>query len=176
MWKESDPGELAGNGYRLRPESAADYPFPESLYVSIRWSELSASHWAETEKLAFLRNRFALQSRRYRSYSPGAGFAVLEHAGAPIGRICLYRSSADYRVMDISLVAGFRNRGLGTTLLQAVIEEARETGAGTSIHVEKQNPAQRLYRRLGFREVGEHGPYGLMVRGCEAGRHGGATA
>jgi hypothetical protein len=31
-----------------------------------------------------------------------------------------------------------------------------------SIHVEKFNPAQNLYRRLGFREAGEDGPYWRM--------------
>ena len=42
------------------------------------------------------------------------------------------------------------------------MEEACVTGKALTIHVEKNNPAMRLYRRLGFMPIGEHGVYDLM--------------
>ena len=42
------------------------------------------------------------------------------------------------------------------------MDEARAAGKALTIHVEKNNPAMRLYRRLGFVPTGEHGVYDLM--------------
>jgi ribosomal protein S18 acetylase RimI-like enzyme len=43
-----------------------------------------------------------------------------------------------------------------------VFAEARLCGKEVSISVEKFNPAQRLYRRLGFREYAEDNVYWFM--------------
>lgn len=40
--------------------------------------------------------------------------------------------------------------------------QAAAQAKAVRIHVEQTNPAMRLYRRLGFRQVGEHGIYHLM--------------
>ena len=40
--------------------------------------------------------------------------------------------------------------------------EAAAAGKTLSIHVEKNNPARRLYDRLGFREINDVGVYLLM--------------
>jgi ribosomal protein S18 acetylase RimI-like enzyme len=70
----------------------------------------------------------------------------------------------DIRIVDISLLPEFRGQGVGTALLGAVTQEAAKEHRSVSIHVEKFNPAQRLYRRLGFVEAGGSGRYWLMVR------------
>ena len=64
--------------------------------------------------------------------------------------------------MDIAVAASHRNRGIGTTFLGRLIEEATATGLPLTIHVEQMNPALRLYERLGFRRVGENSVYFLM--------------
>ena len=46
--------------------------------------------------------------------------------------------------------------------MQAVCAEARAAGKKVSICVEKFNPAQRLYRRLGFREIADEGVHWIM--------------
>jgi ribosomal protein S18 acetylase RimI-like enzyme len=38
------------------------------------------------------------------------------------------------------------------------------TARTLSIHVEANNPARRLYERLGFRSVADHGVYLLLER------------
>jgi ribosomal protein S18 acetylase RimI-like enzyme len=43
-----------------------------------------------------------------------------------------------------------------------VLAEAELAGKPVRIHVEQFNPAQRLYRRLGFRPVEDQGVYSLM--------------
>ena len=52
-----------------------------------------------------------------------------------------------------------RNRGIGTRLLRELQEEARSAGKPLRIHVERFNPALRLYERLGFRQTEDKGIY-----------------
>jgi ribosomal protein S18 acetylase RimI-like enzyme len=65
--------------------------------------------------------------------------------------------------MDIALLPERRGRGIGTRLLQELLDAGRASGRSVSIHVERENPARRLYERLGFHAVGEHGIHLLMA-------------
>jgi len=47
--------------------------------------------------------------------------------------------------------------------LRDLLEEAAATNRRLIIHVERYNPALRLYRRLGFEPVGETGVYLLLA-------------
>lgn len=50
----------------------------------------------------------------------------------------------------------YRQQGIATRLLQATIEKGRRMGLPTGLLVDKGNPhAEQLYRRLGFRYVGD---------------------
>jgi ribosomal protein S18 acetylase RimI-like enzyme len=49
-------------------------------------------------------------------------------------------------------------------LLDRLIAEANRARASVTIHVERFNPALRLYERLGFRKLKEVGPYDFMER------------
>jgi ribosomal protein S18 acetylase RimI-like enzyme len=48
-----------------------------------------------------------------------------------------------------------RGGGIGTQTLTRVIEECRPTAKGISLSVRADNPAVRLYRRLGFETLSE---------------------
>ena len=84
--------------------------------------------------------------------------------GEPAGRLYVARWEDEIRIVDIALLPEYRGRGLGTTLLEGLIEEAEAAGKPLSIHVEMNNPARPLYDRLGFEEAGEFGVYVLMRR------------
>ncbi|WP_245262846.1 GNAT family N-acetyltransferase [Mesorhizobium sp. LSHC432A00] len=49
-------------------------------------------------------------------------------------------------------------------MLADLIDEAAAAGKSVSIHVEKNNPARRLYKRLGFTVAEDKGVYDLMIR------------
>ncbi|MFP5246640.1 MAG: GNAT family N-acetyltransferase, partial [Thermoanaerobaculia bacterium] len=66
------------------------------------------------------------------------------------------------RVMDIALVPEHRGRGIGGVLMHELLSRARAEGRSVSIHVEMNNPAMRLYERLGFRQIDSYGIYHLM--------------
>ena len=64
--------------------------------------------------------------------------------------------------MDIALLPEHRNRGLGGALVRELLDEAAAAGCLVSLHVEENNPARRLYQRLGFRDVADVSFYKLM--------------
>jgi ribosomal protein S18 acetylase RimI-like enzyme len=68
------------------------------------------------------------------------------------------------RILDIALLAPFRNAGTGSALLADVIAEADRDGRRVSLHVERWNRARRLYERLGFAVVAETDVYLLLER------------
>ena len=77
------------------------------------------------------------------------------------------RSQDEIRIVDIALLAEFCNRGIGTTLLRGLQSEAAAAGKPLRIHVERFNPALRLYERLGFRQIDDRG---VSVPGVDRGR------
>lgn len=79
-----------------------------------------------------------------------------------VGRLYVDRWTREIRIMDIALLPEHRGAGIGTRLLRELQEEARAAGKALSIHVEKFNPALRLYERLGFRAREDKGVYLLM--------------
>ena len=138
-------------------------PFLRQLYNSTRWEELAPLvDWTDAQKFAFLDQQFDAQRSYYLSQYAGAAFDVLEAQGAPAGRLYLDRQADTLLVIDIALLPQWCGRGIGTALLEAMFAEARLSGKGVTISVEKFNPAQRLYRRLGFREYAESDIYWFM--------------
>jgi ribosomal protein S18 acetylase RimI-like enzyme len=157
------PATLVQQGLALRPETEADVPFLRGLYISTRWEELAAvAEWTDEQKVAFLESQFAAQRQHYLAYFANAAFDVIEDNGVPAGRLYLDRQDKTFLIVDIALLPPWRNRGIGTALIEAVFAEARLCGKEVSISVEKFNPAQRLYRRLGFREYAEDDVYWFM--------------
>jgi ribosomal protein S18 acetylase RimI-like enzyme len=156
------PEELSRRGIALRGETDADFSFLQALYCAVRWPELEPTGWPDAAKHAFLSTQFSYQFRHYDAHYPETDFGIIEQDGKPIGRLYLDRGIPELRIVDVSLMPETRNAGIGTALLLAVCAEAQVEGRFVGIHVEKFNPAQRLYRRLGFAVAGENGPYWRM--------------
>lgn len=55
--------------------------------------------------------------------------------------------------LAVAVLPGFRGRGVGTTMLELLLEAARERFGAIVLTVRVGNQAQRLYRRFGFTEV-----------------------
>jgi ribosomal protein S18 acetylase RimI-like enzyme len=161
--------ELAVQGISFRPIGADDRSFLYHVYASTREEELAVTGWSAVQKEAFLMMQFKAQHTDYQEHYPQAAFLVILRQGQPIGRLYLDRRLDTLRIIDIALLPQYRGQGVGTTILEAILSEGQRLGLPVSIHVERFNPAQRLYRRLGFRQVADRGVYYLMEKTPDAG-------
>lgn len=155
---------LRAPGVTLRPVDADDHAFLSALYAHSRAAEMALVDWPEQAKRDFLQQQFDLQHAYYVANYPGADFLVVELDGARAGRIYVYRSPGDIRVMDVALLPELRGRGIGSGLLAELIEESERSGSSITLHVEADNPAVRLYQRLGFEHLEDRGVYQFYGR------------
>jgi GNAT superfamily N-acetyltransferase len=150
----------AGSGrLGLRPATTEDEPFLCAVYGSTRADELAQVDWDDGQKLAFVQMQFAAQHRYYQERYTDASFQVILCDGVPAGRLYVARWPAEIRIVDIALLPEHRGQGTGTYLLHALQAEAALAGKPLRIHVERFNPALRLYARLGFRMIADRGVY-----------------
>lgn len=151
------PAALVSQGYRLRAEHDDDIPFLITLYASTRETELSPLPWSAEQKAAFVLHQFDAQRRHYRTFFPTTAFDIIERNGIPLGRLYVDVRVTHVHVIDIALVPEARGMGLGTALMTALQDHARDFGMGLDLFVETFNPARRLYQRLGFFDIADHG-------------------
>ena len=152
----------AAAGLTFRPATAEDMGFLFRLYASTRADELAPLPWSSEQKSAFLAMQFEAQHSHYLKHYPDALWLVIERDGAPLGRLYLEHWTSQHRIIDIALMPEARGQGLGSALLRDILDEAGRRARAVSIHVEKENPAMRLYKRLGFETVEDKGVYDLL--------------
>lgn len=146
----------------FRPITEGDQPFLQGLYGSTRAAELAMVPWSDEEKDAFIAMQFNAQHSFYQQQFGEADFFMVTKDKENIGRLYLDHRSAETRIIDIALLPRYQRMGIGKQLLTDVIEAARQRGVPVTIHVEKNNPAMSLYRRLGFELREDQGVYDLM--------------
>ena len=66
--------------------------------------------------------------------------------------------------MDMLLLGELRGQGLGSALLDELIEESETSGAKITLHVEAENPAMAWYLRKGFERLEDRGVYQFLAR------------
>jgi ribosomal protein S18 acetylase RimI-like enzyme len=146
----------------LRAATPQDEPFLHAVYASTRADELALVDWDDNQKAAFVQMQFSAQHQYYHEHFVGATYQVILCDGAPAGRLYLGRWPEEIRIIDIALLPEYRNRGTGSFLLEQILTEAAQARKRVTIHVERNNPALRLYTRLGFRPLADEGVYLLM--------------
>jgi len=144
---------------RLRPEREDDQAFRLQLFRDSR-PELSMLPLAPEMREQLIHHQFNAQTVGYRTQFPRARFDIIELDGAPIGRIVVDRPGTAIHIIDQAIVPAWRNLGLGTTIMRALMQEAAGAGLPMRLMVFSGNdPSRRLYERLGFvpvRETGTH--------------------
>lgn len=152
-----------GNVLRLRRVGTDDDEFLFTLYVSTREEELAQVEWSEGQKEQFLRWQYELQRREYETRFPDADYYMVTLDDQPAGRIWIGIDDQQIRLLDIALLPKFQNRGAGTFLLRALMDEAAVAKKPLRHMVFVLNSdAHRFYERLGFVVIDDLGAYKHM--------------
>jgi GNAT superfamily N-acetyltransferase len=128
----------------LRPATEDDVPFLLALPHETMDAHLVASGIAPALEEHLRRVLYRLDCAQ-----------IVQMAGQAVGLMKVSRDGRDWILIQIQLTQASRGQGVGTQLIQSVIDEARKAGASLSLGVLKANPAVRLYQRLGFTVVEE---------------------
>jgi len=150
-------------GVSLRGMTQSDLRFIQRLFARVRWPEFAASGMPPRQICALLRMQCNAQHQHYMQHFQKTDYGVLVGPdGQLIGRLYLDWGKEDLRIVDIALMPNWQQRGLGRALLECVFADAAAKGMKVAIHVEKNNPALKLYDRLGFRAVEDKEVYWFM--------------
>lgn len=141
----------------------ADLDFLRKLYISTRWDEVAVLiDWTEQQKLNFLSEQFSFQHAHYMEQYAGADFFLIKNGKTKIGRLYKEYRTDEIRIIDIALLPEYRGKGIGGRIMESILAEAKKKDLAVRIHVEHNNPAMKLYNRLGFKKIGDTGVYFFM--------------
>lgn len=70
--------------------------------------------------------------------------------------------------LAVAVVPGYRGQGVGSALLERLLEAAAARHRSVSLSVSEDNPATKLYERLGFKLVGREGTSLTMLKHLQA--------
>jgi ribosomal protein S18 acetylase RimI-like enzyme len=146
----------------LRPVGPDDHEFLVEVYGSTRAEELALVPWTSEQQQVFIRSQFAAQQDHYAQKYPAANHDMIMSDNRPVGRLYVARLDHEIRIVDITLLPGERNAGIGSHLLRQLLAEAERTGRAVRIYVEEFNPSLHLFERLGFSPSEQQGIHLLM--------------
>lgn len=163
-------GDNDDNGCVLRAAAADDLPFLHAMLLEAVYWRVDEPRMTAEETLA--RPEVARYVEGW-GRAGDAGVIALEGSrliGAAWSRL-FTAARPGYGFVDertpeltVGVIASERGRGVGSALVRALLQHARLAGfERVSLSVEPDNPAVRLYERVGFTRVGGSGAWTMLV-------------
>lgn len=142
----------------LRAATSDDEGFLRQLYASTRIDEF---RWLGVQEQidSLIAMQYDIRQAQYEAAYPDAESSIVFLGEQAIGRMLIQESEEEFALVDIAISPEHRSAGIGTRLLQQLLDRAARAGKAVRLQVFKTNPAQRLYARLGFAEAGEQSMY-----------------
>ncbi len=91
-------------------------------------------------------------------------YDVIEINNLIIGLIKVVSSETEIYLAEIQIIQDYQKQGIGTNLIQSLIQEAQISNKKLWLKVLKNNPAKKLYQRLGFIKQEELAYHFIMVK------------
>ena len=152
--QENCPVEAAS--ISLRATVPEDEPFLFHLYCKTREPEFALLDLPDQQKMSLLQMQYDAQHGGYCAQYPGSENLLVMHQDVPAGRIWIARLEDEICLVDIALLAEFRSQGIGTLLVNEILEEARKAGKPVRSTVFRFNYGSlRFHQRLGFQVKAE---------------------
>jgi ribosomal protein S18 acetylase RimI-like enzyme len=138
----------------LRPATPADSEFCFQLHKAAMGDYITAIWgWDEQRQRDF----------HARSFNPGR-WQIITADGTDIGMIDVEYRPAEIYLSRIEIHPKYQGDGIGTRLISALIDEARQNGQDLVLDVLTVNRrAQALYQRLGMTEIARHGDNDIKI-------------
>ena len=146
----------------LQPVTAAAEPFLLQVYASSRADEMALVPWSEEQKQAFLTAQFNAQQQHYEKTYPDARHDIVMVEGDPAGRMFVARLATEIRIVDVVLLPNYRNRRIGSRLLNDLKHEADKLGIPLRVYVEHFNPSFPIFVHHDFIAGKQEGFHILM--------------
>lgn len=140
----------------VRPE---DDDFLLRLYTAGRINELKVVGWNDQQIEQFCEMQYRSRESQYNLIYKGALDQIVELNGEAVGRLQVLESNIEIRLVDIAVLPGFQNRGLGTKLLEGLKRDASVAKKPLRLHALITSQGIRLYERLGFERLSDDGAY-----------------
>jgi GNAT superfamily N-acetyltransferase len=141
----------------LRLMQPADEAVFRRLYAEVRAPEMGMTQWPQAEIQAFCNSQYSAQDHHYREYYADLEQWAICRGDDVIGRIYLATFGGIFILMDITIALAWRGQGIGSCIVADVVRQADLGQREMQLHVEPDNPARRLYQRLGFTELPDQG-------------------
>jgi ribosomal protein S18 acetylase RimI-like enzyme len=124
----------------LRPARSGDFEFCARLYFS-----------GMEETIRQLKLDMVAQNRNLRERWNVEEVRIITSDGTNVGWMQSSIQDGARYLEQIYIDTPFQNRGIGTDIINGLIDEAKLDRRPVTLGVVKTNPALRLYKRLGFR-------------------------
>jgi ribosomal protein S18 acetylase RimI-like enzyme len=145
----------------LRPAVAADSEFCFQLHKAAMGDYVTAIWgWDEQFQRDFHDGAF----------NPGR-WQIITADNENVGMLDVEQRPSEIYLARIEILPSYQGRGIGTSLISALVQEAAQNGQDLVLDVLAINHrAQSLYQRLGLTEVARHGDNNIKVAMRTAGR------
>ena len=138
----------------LRAAAADDYAFALAIYVeTIKPYTVAYLEWIDAEQTA----RFA------RLWMPAEVRVITAH-GADVGWLQASETGPEIFLKQMYVAPAHQRRGIGSEILRRLLDRWEITKKPVVLGVLKNNPAGRLYERLGFAVTSETDTKFMMRR------------
>ena len=138
--------DLAPLPIRLRPATHDDLEFLRTLHDEAMRPHVERT-WGAWDA--------ADQKKRFYATTDPSTHEIIELRGEPVGCCWVRRHPDALELVRLYVMPAVQGRGIGTHMVRRLLSDARRSGLRVRLRVMKVNPAQRLYRRLGFAVTGE---------------------
>lgn len=126
-----------------------DNLFIKTLFFQYKMQELQNINIPPNQLNLLLEMQFDAQQTSYKNQFPNAIDYILEIDNIPIGWLQV-NNAKTIHIINIIIHEKYRNKNFGKQVILEIIKWAKRENKKVTLKVDRNNPAQRLYSRLGF--------------------------
>jgi GNAT superfamily N-acetyltransferase len=124
----------------FRAAAPDDYEFARSVYFEVqKWIIDQLFGWDEARENEKFRRQFKPEETQ-----------IILASGQPVGWFWLTEQEQSIELIGIYITSMHQNQGIGTQIVQTILQRARVEGKVVLFSTAKINKSKKLFERLGF--------------------------